>query len=115
MYRTTYDKFAELVGDMVLCNNIPNFDTSVFDNMEFETTYKEEWDGEEYEREVDIYQWFITSCNEWRVEWLREHFPEAALFTYSDMLDCYILCVTHYGKPWSDVKTDTELENLAIK
>lgn len=100
---------------LVLCNNIPEIDDSVWDNFEpivdldYETEYDEE--GEEIkprcpecgegEDRVEIFQWYITDCSKWDVEYLTETF--GLLFTYSDLLDCYILCVTHFGTGWDYV------------
>lgn len=92
----TYREFAQQVGDLVLCNNIVNVDYSVFDNMEFSTTDNEE---------LEVYQYFLTNLNRHSVEWFQKHYPNAALFTYSNLLDCYVLCVTHSGTMWDSVPT----------
>lgn len=83
---------------LILCNNIPNIDDSVWDNMRFP------YCSEEDDSYVDIYQWFITNMNESDVEWAEETFPDLK-FTYSNMLDCYILCVDHFGTMWKGVST----------
>ena len=83
---------------LVLCNNIPEFDPSVYDNMRKEI-YDEETD--EY---TDIYQWYITGFTLDDVEWMEETFPDL-IFTYSDKLDVYILCVDHFGTGWDYVMT----------
>ena len=91
---------------LVLCNNIVEVDPSVIDNARFA------WYDEEEERETEVYQWFITDCSEDDVEFLESRFP-GLLFTYSDMLDVYVLCVDHFGTPWSGVRIETTLENAA--
>lgn len=72
---------------------------SRFDN------YKEELN----EYNEDIFQWFLTDCTESDVEYLESTF--GLLFTYSEMLDLYILCVDHYGTCWDYVECDTSNEN----
>jgi hypothetical protein len=92
-------------NNYVMCNNIPEIDSSIFDNMRF-SDYDEETD--EY---TEIYQWFITDCSEWDVKYLEETF--GLLFTYSDLLGCYILCVDHYGTSWDYVYCATSNEYAA--
>ena len=64
--------------------------------------YANEYNSEE------IYQWFLTDCGEDDVEFLRLHF--GLLFTYSDKLDLWVLCVTHFGTMWRGVDWETDLE-----
>lgn len=75
---------------LVLCNNICEIDDSIYSNMRFE------WDESE-----DIYQWFLTDLPESTVNWMEENFD--LKFTYSDLLECFVLCVDHYGTRWSGV------------
>lgn len=80
---------------LIMCNNIPEIDPSVWDNMRFD--YYDEETGE-YE---EIYQWFITDLSDWAVEWQEKTFD--LQYTYSDLLEKYILCVTHWGTSWDYV------------
>lgn len=82
---------------LVLCNNIANIDNSIYNNMEFDFF-------DENGEPKDIYQWFITNDTQSDVEWKKQTFPEL-LYTYSDLLDCYILCVDHFGTIWKGVQT----------
>lgn len=91
-----------LNNSYVMCNNIAEIDDSIFDNMRF-SFYDEETN--EY---IEIYQWFVSDCSDSDVEYLEETF--GLLFTYSDLLDCYILCVNHYGTSWDYVYCDTTNE-----
>lgn len=91
---------------LIMCNNIPQIDPTVIDNARFA------WYDEETETETEIFQWFITDCNQWDVKYLEEHFP-GLLFTYSDLLDCFILCVDHFGTHWGSVRIETTLPNAA--
>lgn len=81
-------------NSFVLCNNIAEIDSSVYDNARFEWVDK---DG----KETDVSQWYITDCSKWDVDFLSKSF--GLLFSYSSMLGCYILCVDHCGTAWSDV------------
>lgn len=90
-----------LNNSLVLCNNIPNIDQSIWDNMRFDQ-YDEE---DEY---TEIYQWYITDCSDDDVRYLEDTF--GLLFTYSELLDCYILCVDHFGTAWDYVYCETTNE-----
>ena len=59
----------------------------------------------------EIFQWFLTDCSQNDVEYLEEHF--GLLFTFSDVLDLYVLCVDHFGTSWKYVHCDTDLECAA--
>lgn len=100
-------------NDFVMCNNIVNFDDSIWDNMRFGTGIDYDLEGNE-EDPSEIYQWFITSASELSVKYLEDRFN--LKFTYSDMLDCFVLCVTHYGTSWDYVFCpDTEMDAKAKK
>lgn len=126
-FRTTYATAVNWLGkDCVMCNNIVDVDPSVWDNMRFPIYYWEDEDGNTYDDECDvpegkhaeeksteIYQWFLTSFSEGDVEWLEEHF--GLLFTYSEALGLYVLCVDHWGTSWDCVAIDTDLKNASCK
>lgn len=144
IYHTNYSVAVNWCHNaLVLCNNIPNIDDSVWDNFEpvndlgYEPEYDEDGNeinpkcpecGAEMEQrgsnmvcsecdygddQVEIYQWYITDCSKWDMEYLRDTF--GLLFTYSDMLDCYILCVTHFGTGWDYVDWHTTNPNAECK
>lgn len=96
-----------LHNNLILCNEITEADESVFENCRF-SLY-----DEETEREHEIFQFFITDCTEDDMEWLEEHF--GLLFTYSNLLDKYILCVDHFGTSWDYVPCETDIENAQAK
>lgn len=92
---TTYSTAVHwLHNNMILCNSIVVVDPSVYDEMRFST---EDEDGNYKE----IYQWYITDCSLHDVEYLEESF--GLLFTYSNALDCFVLCVDHFGTAWNGV------------
>jgi len=80
----------------VLCNEIPNVDSSIWDNARFDWYLDE--DSEDM---MEIYQWFIFGASECDIKYLEERF--GLLFTYSDLLDNWVLCVHHYGTSWDYV------------
>lgn len=92
-------------NSLILCNDITN-DPSLYDNMRFSVV-------EQDDNFREIYQWFLTDCSESEVEFLEQHF--GLLFTYSKMLDLFVLCVDHYGTAWDYVYWTTDLENAACE
>lgn len=99
MITTTYTTYKEAVNwlhnSYILCNNIAEIDFSVYDNMRFN------YYDDENDTYTEIYQWFITDCTESDVEYLEKYFN--LKFSYSDKLDCFILCVDHVGTSWAYV------------
>lgn len=123
LYHTNYAVATDWCNNaLVLCNNIPEIDPSVWDN--FKPLVNLEADDEEEDEvcpkcggslsqiganmvcdecgygdgQEEIFQWYITDCSEDDVNYLIESF--GLIFTYSDLLDCWILCVTQYGTNW---------------
>ena len=108
MFSTTYRTAVDWLDmNRVLCNNIQKVDPSVFDNIRFDY-YNE--DEDEY---MEIYQWYLTSLSLWDVEFLEKHF--GLHFTYSDLLDVFVLCVPHWGTPWDGVYWETDLPQAETK
>ena len=115
-YKTIVDYF---IGDLVLCNNIVEVDQSVYDNLIIEEKYYNENDEEITEEEYynddnayrdsstpEIYQWFICNLSDYD----KKQCEKAGLIlSYSDMLDCDVLCVDHLGTSWDYVLTDVKL------
>ena len=93
-YRTLVERF---IGDILLCNNICEVDSSVYDNMGFN------YYDEENDYYIDIYQWFLCSVDELTKSELKKY---GLLFSYSDVLDLDVLCVDHFGTSWDYVLTD---------
>lgn len=105
-YNTNYGVAVNWLGNSyVLCNNITEVDETVFENCRF-SLY-----DEETETEKEIFQWFLTDATEENVQYLEDHF--GLLFSYSEKLDCFILCVDHFGTNWYYVSCDTDLEGAA--
>lgn len=103
MKQTTYRIATHWLGNSYILANSIAQDESVFDNFRFEFY-------DENEKPVEIYQWYITDANESDVEWLEDTF--GLLFTYSELLDCFILCVDHCGTGWDYVPCDILNETI---
>ncbi len=62
--------------------------------------------------EIKMFQWFLTNMSEEDKEWMQKNFPDL-IFSYSDKLGLWILCVDHFGTMWKGVSTTTNCENAA--
>lgn len=92
--RTNYYLAAHwLNNSLVLCNDIVKIDPDL--------EYRFDYYDEETDSYTEIYQFFITSASLSDVEYLEKSF--GLLFAYSPLLDCFILCVDHFGTMWSGV------------
>ena len=105
-YGTNYRVATQwLHNSYILCNEIVEKDFSVYENVRFPL------EDEETGEMTEIYQWFLTDCSESDVQYLEETF--GLLFSYSGLLDLYILCVPHYGTSWDYVYCETTNEYAA--
>lgn len=103
-YATAWNRLT-CGASLVLCNNLPEVDESVLYNEVVGSLYDEE--TEEYK---EVYQWYITDLSEWSLDWLKKYGSDEFIISYSDMLDVYVLCVTHFGTSWDYVDTDIKIE-----
>lgn len=87
-------------GSLILFNEIHEIDPDFNEYEEME----EDEDG----NYPDIYQYFLTSWNDYYVGWLKDKFPEL-IIAYSDKMNMWILCVDHYGTAWDYVWTECRL------
>lgn len=93
-----YKKMSEIakkIGDMVLCNSIINVDSSVYENMEL---------NEDIEN-LEIYQYYLLDITENSKEYFQRTYP-SLIFSYSEKLDLYVLCVNFIGMSWEDVEIE---------
>lgn len=81
----------------VLCNKAMQIDEYWFENL------WGDWYDEDDEM-PEIYQTYITDCNETDVKYLCKWF--GLLFYYSETLDAFILCVPHFGTMWIGVSVE---------
>ena len=97
-YSTLVDRF---VDNLVLCNNILNLDEFLFDNIVV---------GEIGE-DTEIYQAYIIDIANYNIEYLQENLENTndIIIAYSNMLDCFVLLVDHFGTSWDYVSTDIKL------
>ena len=123
-YDTNYGVAVNwLHNSFILCNEISEIDPSIIDNAQFDFCYYTDDEGNQYSCESDyegegeleehyheIFQFYLTNCTEDEIEYLTRTFPKL-LFTYSDLLNLYVLCVDHFGTNWYYVNTITTLEN----
>lgn len=115
--RCNYSQLFRDDDSLLLCNNIPQVDDSIWDNVEGGSLYwYEDKDGneiteEEYEElgwenaeqiENEIYQYYLI--NEMLAHSLIKHTDNIVL--YSDILNLYVLGVTHFGTSWDYVAED---------
>ena len=104
--RISYQRAIErFVGNIVLCNNIANIDYDIFSNIINDNYYDE--DNEEYENNeyYQYYLYYLCNLNDWEKNRLKE---TDVIISYSDVLDCDVLMVDHYGTSWDYVMTDIE-------
>ena len=95
-YKTIVERY---INDIVLCNKIVEVDESIYNN--FVNAYDEESD-----EIVEIYQYYLCNVDEDTIKLLCEY---GFIFSYSDLLECDILCVDHYGTSWDIVPTSCPL------
>ena len=66
--------------------------------------------AEEEQDNLEFYQYFIIDISNWDLEYLKECGQKTLQICYSDKLDCYVLCVGHFGTGWDYVGSDFKLE-----
>lgn len=96
-YRTIVDYF---IGDVVLCNNIAEIDETIDYNYNLPLC------DEDGNNAKEIYQYYVCNVSEYEKEQLTK---ANILMSYSEMLECDVLCVDHYGTSWDYVLTDVKL------
>jgi hypothetical protein len=94
-YKTIVDYF---IGDIVLCNNIIKIDSSVYDNIELSQMYEEDY--------PEFYQFYLCNISDFDKEKAEAY---GLILSYSDKLECDVLCVDHFGTSWDLVLTDCPL------
>lgn len=56
--------------------------------------------------DVEIYQYYLCNIGQWDKE---QCLKAGLILSYSDMLDCDVLCVDHFGTSWDYILTDVKL------
>lgn len=102
-----------LFTDMILCNDITKLFYTELNEQYIEPEFVVGCDySEEYEENIDVYQYFIVDFNSYTYEYILKKYAEQLgndiILYYIDELDLYILGVTHFGTGWDYVLTDIE-------
>ena len=99
-YRTLVDRY---IDDLVLCNNLPSIDDSIFYNIQVG----------EIDENTEIFQYYLCNINTWDIDSLKEltENNNDIIISYSDLLECDVLMVDHFGTSWDYVPTSIELTN----
>lgn len=101
----SYKTAISWVGtNIVLLNNIQEIDPDFDPYSDFYEDSDDEED-EEDEEYPEFYQFYITDLSDNDVEWMNKVFPDLTL-SYSELLNSWILCVSHYGTSWDYVPTE---------
>ena len=104
--------FNFLFTDSILCNNIVNVDCNfMYNNVINDCDDSDDSD----DSDEDFYQYYIVEVDTWRLEQYKNYIKENNIDTdiylfYSDILDCYICGVSHFGTSWDYVPTDIKIE-----
>jgi hypothetical protein len=97
--KASYKRVIErYINDLVLCNKLPEIDDTIFDTVDI---YDEENDSY-----LDIYQYFLCNIDEYTKEILESY---GLIIGYSELLECDVLMVDHWGTSWDYVMTDAEI------
>lgn len=109
--RCVYSQLFRPNSSLLLCNDIVKVDYDLYANLESgelwhyydaEGNEVEEDDDYETEEAVDIYQYYLI--DDQTAHALQDHTDEIIL--YSEMLDLYVLGVTHFGTMWCGVDAE---------
>ena len=97
-YKTLINKY---IDNLVLCNNLPNIDNSIWDNIQVG----------EISEDSEIFQYYLCNINQWDLESLKELTQDNndVIISYSDLLECDVLMVDHWGTSWDYVPTSIDL------
>ena len=95
--------------DMILCNNITDIDESIYDNLEWQPD--EEDEEEDGDWKSSIYQFYLVDTNNYFFEQYKENF----LMSYSDKLELWVLCVSHFGTSWKNISSGVKIVDKDIK
>ena len=109
-YKTLVNK---LFTDMILCNDIVKLFCTELNGRYTEPEFVVGCDyNEEYEENIDVYQYFIVDFTSYTYEYILKKYAEQLgneiILYYIEELDLYILGVTHFGTGWDYVLTDIE-------
>lgn len=96
-----YRTFARALGNVVLCNEIPNLLTKSGCEIEL-VNY--DYDSES---PIEIYQFYIIDATDTNFDLLQE---AGEIYFFEPEFDILVWCVTHYGTSWDYVLTNIEIK-----
>jgi hypothetical protein len=100
----SYATAAKWLGtNLVLLNNIQEIDKDFDPYVDVE--FPDEEDEDEDFGMPEFFQYYITDLSDDSVDWMRSTFPDL-IFSFSELLNSWILCVQHYGTSWDYVSTE---------
>ena len=102
---TTYRIATKWLNNSYILSNGVAEDESLWDNIRFDL---EDEEG----NPIEIYQYYITDASESDVEYLESTF--GLKFGYSEKIDCFVLCVDHWGTSWDYVSCECSEELTRI-
>ena len=120
-YFSVIDRY---ISDLVLCNKIIEIDPSIWDNIETGSLYyymdaegnyktREDYENDETgtieEYPDEVYQCFLCNLRQWDLDLIKAFKSNSIIVSYSDLLECDVLLVTHWGTSWKYVITDIDL------
>jgi transcriptional regulator with XRE-family HTH domain len=95
MEKITMQQIAERLGSMILCNNIVNIDNSILENIETNKNIKD----------IEIFQYYLLDITSNTADYFKRKYKDL-IFSYSEILDVYVLCVDFLGIRWEDVEIE---------
>ena len=122
-YFSVIDRY---INDLVLCNNIAEVDPSIWDNIETGDLYyyldkngnyktREDYENDETgtieEYSDEVFQYYLCNLSQWDIDSIKDFKSNSIIISYSGLLDCNVLLVTHWGTSWEYVPTDIDLTN----
>ena len=95
--------------DMILCDNITEIDESIYDNLEWQPDEEDEEEDDDWKS--SIYQFYLVDTNNYFFEQYKENF----LMSYSNKLELWVLCVSHFGTSWKNISSGVKIVDKDIK
>ena len=99
-----FDPYADIEHPEDCCDDDDYDDDYDNDDDRYDDDYDSYDDNEDFSM-PEFYQYFITDLSDDAVHWMRSTFPDL-YFSFSELLNAWILCVSHYGTAWDYVPTE---------
>lgn len=96
----SYKRLINRISEGIwLFNNAPKLSEYDF-KFEIGSDY-----NEEYDKYIDIYQYYLIDINPYMIEKLQEISCQDVIIAWSENLEEYVLFVDHFGTSWDYVST----------